>query len=44
MKRPIKVKRTNDYIKDFGKERYGQTHLSKRHYLERERSMDYKHM
>lgn len=38
MRRSIQRKRTNDHIKDFGKERYGHTHLSKRHYLERERS------
>lgn len=39
MKRPIKRKWTNDVIRDFGKDRYGRTHLSKRHYLERERSI-----
>ncbi len=48
MKRPMQRKWTNDHIKDFGKERYGRNRgfvwLSKRHYLERERSMDYKHM
>lgn len=37
----IKFKRTNDKIKDFGKDRYGKSsHLSKRHYLEREREKD----
>jgi hypothetical protein len=35
---PVKVKQTNDLKKDFGRSCYGKfTHLSKRHYLERER-------
>ena len=35
---PVKIKQTDDIKKDFHKDTYGKfTHLSKRHYLERER-------
>ena len=36
----IKIKRTNDVRKSFSKCVYGSTHLSKRHYIERERSRE----